>query len=133
MDGQCRCSEYLMPNWIEVPLNKKLFLNVDEDMITETYAALENCFVTVSNGVSKFPGLNVFANLGNNADIYLNRFNNDLMACGADGQTFRVDSGGNATAITGVPVSGGLRTSFARSTDGLMMAAGGEIVKYDGT
>lgn len=122
-----------MANWIDVPLNKKLFKNVDEDMLTETFAALENCFVTEANGLSKFPGLKEFCNLGNNADIYLNQFNNDLMACGADGQTFRVNQAGAAQTITGVPVSGGLRTSFARSTDGLMMAAGAEIIKYDGT
>ncbi len=122
-----------MPNWIDVPLNKKLFLNVDETMLTETYAALENCFVTESDGVSKFPGLKDFCDLGNNADIYLNKFNNDLMACGADGQVFRVDMAGNPSLITGVPVSGGLRTSFARTPDGLMMAAGGEIIKFDGT
>lgn len=122
-----------MPNWIEVPLNKKLFKNVDESMLTETYAAMENCFVTESNGISKFPGLKLFCDLGNDADIYLNQFNTDLMAVGADGQTFRVDQSANAQTIPGVPVSGGLRTCFARSTDGLMMAAGAEIIKFDGT
>lgn len=122
-----------MPNWIDVPLNKKLFKNVDEDMLTETFAALENCFVTESDGLSKFPGLKLFCDLGNDADIHLNRFNNDLIAVGEDGQTFRVNTEGSAKTISGVPVSGGLRTSFARSTDGLMMAAGGEVIKYDGT
>ncbi len=122
-----------MPNWIDVPLNKKLFKNVDEDMLTTTYPAMENCFVTESDGLSRFPGLKLFCDLGNNADIHLNQFNNDLMAVGEDGQVFRVNTEGDATTIKGVPVSGGLRTSFARSTDGLMMAAGGQVIKYNGT
>ena len=121
-----------MANWIDIPLDKKLFTNVDETMLTETFAALENCFVTESNGLSKFPGLKLFCNLGNNADIHLNRFNNDLMAVGTDGQTFRVDTNANATTIDGPPVSGGGKTSFARTTDGLMMAAGGQVIKFDG-
>lgn len=122
-----------MTQWIEVPLNRKLFKNVDEDVLTATYAAMENCYVTESNGLSKFPGLREFVDLGNNADIHLNRYENDLMACGEDGKVFRVNTEGAATAIPGTPVSGGLRTSFARSRDGLMMAAGAQIIKYDGT
>ncbi len=122
-----------MPNWIEVPLNRKLFKNVDESMLTSTYAAMENCFVTESNGLSKFPGLKEFCDLGNNADIHLSRFGNDLMACGEDGQVFRVDNNAESTKIPGTPVSGGLRTSFARTRDGLMMTAGAQIIKFDGT
>jgi hypothetical protein len=118
--------------WIEVPLNRKLFKNVDEEVLTSTYAALENCYVTESNGLSKFPGLREFVDLGNDADIYLGRYENDLIAVGEDGQSFRVNTEAEATAIPGTPVSGGLRTSFARTRDGLMMAAGAQIIKYNG-
>ncbi len=122
-----------MPNWIDIPLNRKLFLNVDETVLTSTYAAMENSFVTESNGLSKFPGLKLFCDLGNSADIHLSRYRNDLMACGEDGQVFRVNTGAESTKIPGTPVSGGLRTSFARTRDGLMMTAGAQIIKFDGT
>lgn len=122
-----------MPQWVDVPLNKKLFKNVDEEVLTSTYGALENCYVTESNGLSRFPGLKEFVNLPSEADIHLNRYENDLMAVGTDGQTFRVNTEADFTKIPGVPVGGGDRTSFARTRDGLMMTAGAQIVKYDGT
>jgi len=121
-----------MPNWVDVPLNRKLFKNVDEQALTSTYAALENCFVTESNGLSRFPGLKDFCDLESDSDIHLSRYNNDLIAVGEDGQTFRVNTEAEATKIPGTPVSGGERTSFARTRDGLMMAAGAQIIKFDG-
>lgn len=121
-----------MTQWIEVPLNRKLFKNVGEEVLTSTYAALENCYVTESNGLSKFPGLLEFCDLGNDADIHLSRYENDLLACGEDGKTFRVNTEAAAIAIPGTPVSGGLRTSFARTREGTMMAAGAQIIKFNG-
>lgn len=122
-----------MPKWVDVPLNRKLFKNLDEEMLTATYAALENCFVTESSGVSKFPGLKLFADLPNESDIHLGRYGNDLIAVGEDGRSFRIDSNGDHEEIPGTPVAGGERVSFARTRDGLMMAAGAQIIKYDGT
>lgn len=122
-----------MPQWVDVPLNRKLFKNVDEESITATYAALENCYVTESNGVSRFPGLKEFCDLPSGSAIHLSRYENDLIAVGEDGQTFRVNTEGAFSKIPGTPVSGGDRTSFARTRDGLMMAAGGQIIKFDGT
>lgn len=122
-----------MAEWVEVPLNRKLFKNVDEEVLTATYAALENCYVTESNGLSKFPGLKTFCTLPSNSDIHLNKYENDLVAVGEDGQTFRVNTEAESTKIPGVPVSGGRRTSFANTRDGLMMAAGSQIIKFDGT
>lgn len=122
-----------MPQWIDVPLNKKLFKNLPEEVLTSTYGALENCFVTESNGLSRFPGLKVFADLdGSESPIHLSRFENDLMAVGEDGQTFQVDQGATATKIQGPPVLGGDRVSFARTRNGLMMAAGAQIIKFNG-
>lgn len=122
-----------MPQWVDVPLNRKLFKNLDEEVLTSTYAALENCFVTESNGISRFPGLLERVDLnGSDADMYLGRYGNDLMAVGQDGQTFRIDSDFNQTKIEGTPVNGGDRTSFARTRDGLIMAAGGQIIKFNG-
>lgn len=121
-----------MGEWADIPLNAKLFLNVDENMLTSTYGALENCFVTESNGLSRFPGLKPFVTLGGNAEIHMGKFNNDMIAVGTDGQTYRVSSEGEYKQIDGPPVLGGGRTSFARTRDGLMMAAGQQIIKYDG-
>lgn len=121
-----------MGNWADVELNKKLFKNIDEDGLTSTFAALENCFVTESNGLSRFPGLKLFVDLGGDAGISMGRFNNDMIAVGTDGVTYSVDSNGNQTRIEGAPVLGGKRTSFAKTRDGLMMAAGGQIIKYNG-
>lgn len=121
-----------MGELVDVPLNRKLFKNVDEQVLTSTYGALENCFVTESNGLSRFPGLKEFCTLNSNSDIHLNRHENDLIAVGQDGRTFRVSDAGDATQITGTPVSGGERVSFAKTRDGLMMAAGAQIIKYNG-
>lgn len=121
-----------MGEWVDIELNKKLFKNVDEDAITSTFGGLENCFVTEANGLSRFPGLSEFCDFGGNADIHMGRFNNDLIAVGTDGRTFRVDTDGNDTAIDGPPVLGGDRVSFARSRNGLFMTAGAQIIKYNG-
>lgn len=118
--------------WVDVPLNRKLFKNVDEEVLTSTYGALENCYVTESNGLSRFPGLKLFCDLGNDSDIYLSRYENDLMAVGQDGQTFRVNTEAQHSVIPGTPVSGGRRASFARTRDGLMITAGGQPIKYNG-
>lgn len=122
-----------MPQWVDVPLNKKLFKNLDEEALTSTFGALENCYVTESNGLSRFPGLKEFVDLDSEAYIHLSRYENDLIGIGEDGQTFRVNTGGSSQKIDGTPVSGGERVSFARTRDGLMTAAGAQIIKFDGT
>lgn len=118
---------------VDVPLNRKLFKNVDEESLTSTYAALENCYVTESNGLSRFPGLKDFVDLPSDSDIHMSRHRNDLIAVSTDGQTFRINTEAQYTKIAGTPVSGGGRTSFARTRDGLMMTGGAQIVKFDGT
>lgn len=122
-----------MTQWVDIELNKKLFLNVDETMLTSTYGALENCFVTESNGLSRFPGLKPFVSFGGRADIHMSRYNNDMIAVGTDGRTYRINPEGEYDEIPGAPVLGGDRTSFARTRDGLFMCAGQQIIKYDGT
>lgn len=122
-----------MPQWVDLPLNKKLFKNLDEEALTSTFGALENCFVTESNGLSRFPGLSEFVDLeGSEADMFMGRYENDMIAVGRDGQTYRIDSNGTAVKVQGTPVAGGERVSFARSRDGLFMAAGAQIIKYNG-
>lgn len=121
-----------MGKLVNIPLDKKLFKNVDGAMLTNMYGALENCFVTEAKGLSKFPGLKLFCDLGGDNNIHINRHGNDMIAVGSDGRTFKVDRDGNFKAITGSPVLGGGRVSFARTRDGLFMAAGKQIIKYDG-
>ncbi len=118
--------------WVDLGLDKKLFKNLDENVLTSTYGALENCYVTEAAGLSKFPGLRLLADVGGASDQHLSNFNDDLVAVGVDGRVFRLDFAGNAIQIPGVPVLGGGRVSFARTKDGLMMAAGQQIVKFDG-
>lgn len=122
-----------MGEWTDITLDKKLFLNVDESALTSTFGALENCFVTESSGLSRFPGLREFVDLGGNGEVHMGRADNDMIAVGTDGLTHRIDSRGNHQQIEGAPVLGGGRTSFARTRDGLMMAAGAQIIKYDGS
>lgn len=122
-----------MTKWVDVPLNRKLFKNLDEEVLTSTFSALENCFVTEGGGISRFPCLKEFCDLPNNSDVFLGRYDDDLIAVTRDGQTYIVDSEGGYKAIEGDTVAGGLRTSFARTRDGLMMTAGAQIIKFDGT
>lgn len=121
-----------MGQLVDIELNKKLFKNVDEAALTSTYGALENCFVTEANGLSRFPGLIERVNFGGNSDIYMSRHNNDLLAVGADGQTYRVNDLWDYETVEGPHVLGGDRASFARTREGTMMAAGRQIIKYDG-
>jgi len=121
-----------MGEWVDIELNKKLFKNVDGDSLTRAYGALENCFVTEANGISRFPGLVEFSDLKSDGDIHINRFGNNMIAVGTDGRSFIVDTLGTSTEIDGPQVLGGDRTSFAKTRDGLMMAAGDQIIRYDG-
>lgn len=118
--------------WRDIELNKKLFKNVDADALTTTYANLENCFVTEANGLSRFPGLSLFADIGGNGKIVMNRHNRDMIAVGTDGLTHRINTEGGIEKIEGDPVLGGEKATFARTRDGLMMAAGAQIIKFDG-
>lgn len=121
-----------MSNWVDITLDKKLFKNIDESALTSTFGALENCFVTESNGISRFPGLKTFCEIGGVGDVHMSRFQNDMVAVSTDGKTFRINNAGGKTQISGTPVLGGKRAKFARTRDGLMMAAGAQIIKYDG-
>ena len=121
-----------MSELIDIELNKKLFKNVDESMLTTTFSALENCFVTESNGLSRFPGLKPFCNFGGKAEFHMNRYGNDMIAVGTDGRSYRVNPEAGTEKISGPFVLGGKRTSFARTRDGLIMAAGAQAINFDG-
>jgi hypothetical protein len=119
--------------WSDLSIEQKLFKNLSEQSLTSTFPALENCFVTEGGGLSRFPGLKLFAELDSQSDMHLNKYENDMIAVGQDGQTFQVNANAQVKKIDGPIVGGGDRVSFARTRDGLMMAAGAQIIKYDGT
>lgn len=121
-----------MGQLVDIELNKKLFKNVDGQALTSTYASLENCFVTESNGLSRFPGLLEFVDLGGDPDIHMGKYRNNMIAVGTDGRSFIIDDSGTAIQIDGPSVLGGDRVSFANTLDGLMMAAGDQIILFDG-
>lgn len=121
-----------MGKFTELPISSKLFQNLDEAALTSTYAATENAFVTEASGISRFPGLKVFADFGNRLPVYLGTINNDLIAVSADGITRRLDKAANAQAIPGPQVLGGRRVNFAKDRSYLYMAAGSRIIAYDG-
>ena len=132
MDGKRKRGIDIMGQLVDIKLNKKLFENVDESALTSTFAALENCFVTESDGLSRFPKLIDFVDLGGNAEVYLSHIRGDLIAACADGRIFRIDQNGSVSSIEGTPVLGGLRTSFAKTRSSMIMAAGAQVVKFNG-
>jgi hypothetical protein len=115
--------------WVDLPLDKPYFANLNEDAIVSYQTAIENGFVNELGGHSRFPGLVERVNLADNGRVYLNDFAGDLIASTSKGQVYRIDERYNATNVTGVPVGGGRRTIFAKTDRDLMMAAGGPIIR----
>lgn len=118
--------------WVEVPINSKLFQNVKEAVLTRASAALENCFQNETGGHSRFPGLKDFTDLAGNAPVYLDEWKGDMVAV-SSGNVWRIDRLGNANNVTGTPVSGGRRATFARTEDELVVAAGGQLIRLAGS
>lgn len=117
--------------WQPLPLNQGLFANLNPDAVVGFQTAIENGFVNELGGHTRFPGMRWFANLGPTANrIYLNDFNNDLIAASDKGQVYRINRAGTVENITQVPVSGGRRVIFAKTDRDLLMAAGGPIVRF---
>ena len=117
--------------WIDVPISGKLFENVDETVLTNATAALENAFHNETGGISRFPGLTDFCDLPNDVGrVYLHEWRGDLMAATSQGNLFRIDQNATALNVTGVPIAGGKRIIFGRTPDELLIAAGGPVVRF---
>lgn len=114
--------------WKPVPINQKLFTNVQETVLRQANAAIENAFINESGGHTRFPGMRQFVALNGNAPAYLTEWQQDLIAV-SNSRTYRIDSNGNVVEVTGVPLSGGLRPVFDKTPNELVMAAGAEIVR----
>lgn len=115
--------------WLPLPLDKPLYANLNEDAVLGFQTAIENGFINDLGGHTRFPGLIERADFGTNSRVYLHDFNGDGIAATDKGQVFRFDRGYDVTDVTGVPVAGGQRVSFAKTDRALLMAAGGPIVR----
>jgi hypothetical protein len=119
-------------NWKDVPLDAKMFLNVEEDSLTTAVASIENCFQNEAKGISRFPGMDVFSTLGDNGRVYLHSYEGTMIVATSQGQVYRVGSSGTVTNVTDAPVQGGNRVMFDNDTEGTLMAAGGPIIYLGG-
>lgn len=119
------------PNdWIDLPLDKGLYKNLDPDQVSQFQTAIENGFVNELGGHTRFPGLQTFATLKDNGRVYLSDFEGDLIAATSQGQVYRVDPAtADVTQCTGVPVSGGRRVIMAPTNQEMIFAAGGPLVR----
>jgi|GEM_PF-1663574 len=115
--------------WIPLPLDKGLFANLDQDAIQGYQTAVENGFVNELGGHTRFPGLKIFADLGNRDRVYLYDYAGDMIAGTSKGQIFRVDEAARVNNVTGVPVAGGRRVIFTASDREIFAAAGGPIIR----
>lgn len=111
-----------------INISDKLFLNVKESCLTAGSAALENAYQNEVGGISRFPGLYDFATLAGVEPTYLHEWQGDLIAVSGS-RVWRIGEDGTTSEATGVQVSGGKRVSFDRTTNELLMAAGGPIVR----
>lgn len=119
--------------WTPIPLNEKLFLNIKEEAQTVLFSASENCFVTETGTISRFPGLKPFVTLpGDNSKVYLFDWKGDLIAATQAGNVFRINRNGAVENVTGIPLSGGGRAIFDKTEDELVIAAGGQILRFAG-
>lgn len=117
---------------IDIPIKSKLFKNIDEEGIASSYAAQENCFINEAGGISRFPGHNVFCDIGGGSPVYPFSLGSDMIAVGGNGGWYRIDQAGNKERIKGASLLGKLRPVFTADESSLYAAAGDQIIRYDG-
>lgn len=118
--------------WVNIPLSAVLNENVDEDVLRSANAVLENGYINESGGISRFPGLSVFATLPSPDAVVLEDWRNDLVAITTGGQVFRLSEAGVIEDVTGAAATGGGRAITAKTDTQLLIAAGGPIISYSG-
>lgn len=117
--------------WEPVPIESRLFQNVNEAVLTKASAALENCFINEAEGHTRFPGLKDFVTLSGNQPTYLHEWRGSLMAA-SGGNLWEITKAGVATDVTDIPVGGGKRVIFDRTENELIMTAGFRPVRFGG-
>jgi hypothetical protein len=122
-----------------IPIDGKLFLNVDETGLEQATAALENAFQNEAGGFSRFPGLVEFADLagdvGDDGRCYGVEYNGDMIVATSRGNLYRIDKNANIENVTAAPISGvssGRRAIFVEREDGLAICGGGQIISFKG-
>jgi hypothetical protein len=118
-----------MAQWANFPWDQAVFSNADETILRGAPAAAENVYANAAGGFSRFPGLRPFALLPGQGRVTLKRYRDDLVAACETGQVFVVDRKGEATNVTGTPISVGERPIFAETEEALIIAAGGPLVR----
>jgi len=119
-------------DWKKLDIDNEWYANVDEVALEMGHAAMENCFLTDKKSVARFPGLVEYVNLPDNGRVYLSEWRGDMIAATSNGRFYRIDRYGNVEDRTKVPITGGRRVIFADTTDFSVMAAGGDIIYFDG-
>lgn len=115
--------------WQPIPIKNKIFQNVAESALGVLNAAIENCYVTDTGGLARFPRLVRRVTLNGVAPTFLKEWQGDLIAV-SGGRTYRIDPESfTATDATAVAVSGSGRVTFAKTEKELLMAAGRSIVR----
>lgn len=122
----------IIRNWKPFPIGTKLFTNVKEASLSRVNAGLENCYQNESGGFSRFPGLELFATVPGGGRVYIHNWRNDMIAVTSHGRIARLDPEANLEDVTGVPVSGGRRVTFSKTTESLLMAGGALPVRFRG-
>lgn len=118
--------------WENIDLSARLYQNIEEIALRKASAAIENAFVNEAGGHTRFPGMSTFATLTGSSPTYLAQWEQDLIAV-TNSRAYRIDEEGNADDVTGAPLTGDGRATFAASTDELLVAAGGPILRFNGT
>ena len=104
-----------------------MFASADEAILKKAVATIENAYENVAGGMSRFPGLSMFATTPGNK-TYVTAYRNNLYAATDQGRLYRISQAGAVEDVTGVPISGGKRVMFTQTEDQLVMAAGGPIL-----
>lgn len=116
-----------MAQWQKLKFDTKMVRNMSEDLLSTGMATVENAIYNDAGGQSKFPGLDMFAEIPC-ARSYVWSWRNDMIVVTDRGSIYRVDLEGRVQDITGAPLSGHYRPIFDRTEDQLVIAAGGPIV-----
>lgn len=119
--------------WEAIPIETKLFNNVDEKVLPRGTLALENAYINDVGGHSRFPGLTPFAQLPDRGRVFVGApWRGDLIVGTSTGRIYRVAQDASFKEVTGTNVEGGNRIIFAPAEDRIVMAAGGPIVQFAG-
>ncbi len=115
-------------NWTAIPIDAQIFENLPEVDLRNSNATIENAWINEIGGHSRFPGLVRFAQL-NAGRVFLDSWQDDLVAVTSAGKVYRIDMNGTPTDVTGVVPSGGNRPVFTQTDDQLVIATGGDLIQ----